>query len=188
MKDGKVEDFISGVEVQATAEEVQATQVFARILVEDYGYPKSHIRTRPQWFVKARPSDTRNKYPVDIAVFEGEAHQDDQLRIVVECKKPTRKDGRKQLEDYLRLSRAKMGVWFNGSEKLFIRKDETAAGIEFHDIPNIPKFGERLEDVGLYRRKNLIPAKNLKSIFRTMRNYLAANAVGATRDEVLPNR
>lgn len=184
MSDSKIEDYISGKEVSATLEEVHATQVFARILVEDYGYPKGDIRTRPQWHVKSRPSDTKNKYPVDIAVFDGDDHREDHLMIVVECKRPTRKDGRKQLEDYLRLSRAKMGVWFNGSEKLFIRKEEAASGIEFHEIPNIPKFGERLEDVGLYRRENLIPAKNLKSIFKTMRNYLAANAVGVTRDEV----
>jgi type I restriction enzyme M protein len=184
MSNEKIQDYISGLEIASTPEEVHATQLFARILVEDYGYPKSNIRTRPQWHVKARPSDTKNKYPVDIAIFDGTDHHDDHLNIVVECKKPTRKDGRKQLEDYLRLSRASMGVWFNGSEKLFIRKNETASGISFHDIPNIPKYGERLEDVGLYRRENLIPAKNLKSIFRTMRNFLAANAVGVTRDEV----
>ena len=48
----------------------------------------------------------------------------------------------------------------------------------------IPKYGERLEDVGLYKRKDLLISHNLKSVFRTVRNYLAANAVGITRDEV----
>lgn len=41
-----------------------------RILVDDYGYPKDVIQTRPQWRVKARPSDTKKEYPVDIAVFQ----------------------------------------------------------------------------------------------------------------------
>ena len=41
-------DFISGEQVRATPEEVQAVQVFARRLVEDYGYSKNRIRTRPQ--------------------------------------------------------------------------------------------------------------------------------------------
>ncbi|MHC5773667.1 hypothetical protein [Nostoc sp.] len=45
-------------------------------------------------------------------------------------------------------------------------------------------MGERIEDIGLYKRKDLKRANNLKSIFKTIRNYLAANAVGITRDEV----
>ena len=48
----------------------------------------------------------------------------------------------------------------------------------------MPLFGQRWEDVGLFLRKDLRPATNLKSVFRTIRNYLAANAVGITRDEV----
>src|SRR5690606_26585433 len=54
----------------------------------------------------------------------------------------------------------------------------------FEEIPNIPRFGERLEDVGKFKRKDLKPATNLKVIFKSIRNYLAANAVGITRDEV----
>ncbi len=67
-KDGYIIDFISGQEVKATLEEIEAVQVFAKQLVEDYGYPKDHIQTRPQFRVKVRPSDTKKEYPVDIAV------------------------------------------------------------------------------------------------------------------------
>jgi type I restriction enzyme M protein len=65
----RVIDYISGIEVPATPEEIEATQVFSKLLVEDYGYPKEHIQTRPQFRVKVRPSDTKKEYPVDIAVF-----------------------------------------------------------------------------------------------------------------------
>lgn len=60
-----VKDFVSGVSVRITQEEIHAVQVFSRILVEDYGYPKELLKTRPQWRVKARPSDTKKEYPVD---------------------------------------------------------------------------------------------------------------------------
>ena len=40
-------DFISGQSVSATREELEAVQVFSKILVDDYGYPKTHIRTAP---------------------------------------------------------------------------------------------------------------------------------------------
>lgn len=185
IKEGYIKDFISGIEVKAGPEEVEAVQVFSRILVEDYNYDKSMIRTHPQWRVKSCPSDLDGRYPVDIAVFNSNNHCNDELKIIVECKKKTRKDGKDQLEDYLRLSKANIGVWFNGEEKLCIKKIESNGEVKFKEIPNIPVNGQRVEDVGLYKKKDLIPATNLKSIFKTIRNFLAANVVGATRDEVL---
>lgn len=183
--DGRLIDYISGKSVPAKPEEMLAVQPFAKQLVEDYGYPKGHIQTRPQWHVKARPSDRAKSYPVDIAVFTGDQHRDEDLYLVVECKKPDRKDGRDQLEDYLRLSRAYLGVWTNGDERLFLRKREAAGTVTFEEIPNIPRFGQRVEDVGLFKRRDLRPTHNLKAVFRSIRNYLAANAVGMTRDEPL---
>lgn len=184
-KDGYVIDYISGQEVKATPEEIDAVQVFSKQLVEDYNYPKAHIQTRPQFRVKVRPSDTKKEYPVDIAVFNNEQKQEDDVYIIVECKKKNRKDGKNQLQDYLRLSKAFLGVWFNGDERLYIRKIEKSGRVEFEEIPNIPQFNQRLEDIGKFRRKDLKPTHNLKATFRAIRNHLAANTVGATRDEVL---
>ena len=182
-KEGYIIDYISGTEVKATPEEVNAVQVFSKILVEDYKYPKEHIRTRPQFRVKARPSDLKKEYPVDIAVFSSDNITDDELYLIVECKKPNRKDGRKQLELYMQMSKARLGVWYNGEQKLCLIKNVVKGAISFEEIPNIPEYGERIEDVGLYRRKDLITPHNLKSVFKDIRNYFAANNVGATRDE-----
>ncbi len=184
-KDGYIVDFISGQEVKATPEEIEAVQVFAKQLVEDYGYPKDHIQTRPQFRVKVRPSDTKKEYPVDIAVFQNDNKQEDDIYIIVECKKKSRKDGKTQLQDYLRFSKAFLGVWFNGDERLFLRKVEKDGRIEFEEIPNIPQYGQRVEDIGKFRRKDLKPTHNLKATFKAIRNHLAANTIGATRDEVL---
>jgi type I restriction enzyme M protein len=183
-KDGYIFDFISGNEVKATPEEIDAVQVYSKILVEDYGYPKEHIQTHPQHRVKVRPSDTKKEYPVDIAVFPNSKKEENDISIIIECKKKNRKDGKTQLQDYLRFSRSPIGVWFNGEERLFIKKIEKDGKILFEDIPNIPKYGQRLEDVGKFKRKDLKPATNLKNVFKAMRNYLAGNVVGATRDEV----
>lgn len=184
LKEGYIYDYISGVQVKATPEEIDAVQVYSKILVEDYEYPKERIQTRPQWRVKVRPSDNKKEYPVDIVIFDSNKKEDGSEIIIVECKKKNRKDGKTQLEDYLRFSRARLGVWFNGDEKMFLKKSEKDGKVHFEEIPNIPKYGERLEDIGLYKRKDLKTAHNLKSVFKTIRNYLAANAVGITRDEV----
>lgn len=185
MKKGYLIDYISGNEVKATPEEVDAVQVFSKILVEDYGYPKECIQTHPQHRVKVRPSDEKKEYPVDIALFTNEDRNEDDIYIVVECKKKNRKDGRTQLEDYLRFCKAQMGVWFNGEERFFIKKYEKNGKVMFSEIPNIPQFGQRLEDIGKFKRSDLRPTHNLKAVFRAIRNHLAANTVGATRDEVL---
>lgn len=183
--ENKIIDYISGVELTATPEEIEAVQVFSQQLVEDYGYKKVQIQTRPQFRVKVRPSDTKKEYPVDIAVFKDENKNEDDVFIIVECKKKNRKDGKSQLQDYLRFSKAGLGVWFNGDERLFLRKFEKSGRIEFQEIPNIPTEGQRVEDIGKFKQKDLKPTHNLKAIFKSIRNHLAANTVGATRDEVL---
>ncbi len=188
MKEGYIADYITGLPVKETPEEMEAVQPFSKILVDDYGYPKEFVHTRPQYRVKVRPSDVRKEYPVDIAVFTKKEHTEDNVYIIVECKKKNRKDGRSQLEDYLRFSKAYLGVWFNGEERLYLRKIEKGGRILFEEIPNIPRYGERVEDIGQFKRRDLKPAENLKPTFKTIRNYLAANAVGITRDEVFASQ
>ena len=87
LKEGYILDFISGQQVKATPEEIDAVQVYSKSLVEDYGYPKELVQTRPQWRVKVRPSDRKREFPVDIAVFSGKTHTEDNIEIIIECKK-----------------------------------------------------------------------------------------------------
>ena len=61
IKEGYFTDYISGLPVKETPEELEAVQPFSKILVDDYGYPKEFIHTRPQYRVKARPSDRRKR-------------------------------------------------------------------------------------------------------------------------------
>jgi type I restriction enzyme M protein len=183
LKDGYIYDFISDRQIKATPEEVDAVQVFSRQLVEDYGYSKDQIQTRPQYRVKSHPSDTTKSYPLDIIVFSKSEKIDINEYIIVECKKKTRNDGITQLQDYLKFSNAKLGVWFNGDERIFIKKIETDGNVHFENIPNIPQNGQRLEDIGKFKRKDLKSTHNLKVIFKSIRNYLAGNAVGVGRDE-----
>lgn len=184
-KEGYVKDFISDILVKDTPEEREAVQPFSKALIEDYGYPKGLIQTRPQFRVKARPSDTTKEYPVDISVFSDENKNDDSIYIVIECKKKNRKDGVLQLQDYLRLSRASLGVWFNGVDRVFLKKFENDGQVLFEEIPNIPKFKQRLEDIGLFKRNELKKPRDLKTVFKAIRGHLAGNTVGTTRDEVL---
>lgn len=183
---GMVRDFISGRLVRATPEELDAVQVFSRRLVEDYGYPREHIQTRPQHRVRMRPSDKKKTFPVDIAVFSAPEHIENNLSIVVECKKRNEEEGEEQLRLYLDMSAAELGVWFNGQSHLYLQKLHHQDGSRtYRRLPNIPRYLQRVEDVGLYKRKDLIKPSNLKSIFRDVRNHLAGMTTGVTRDEAL---
>lgn len=179
-----VTDYISGQTVRATPEEVEAVQVFARRLVEDYGYSKKQIQTRPQYRVRVRPSDEEKAYPVDIAVFNTAKKTEDDLFMIVECKKKDRKDGEHQLRLYMDMSAAEVGVWFNGKEHIYLRKVHHKDGKRTYDtLPNIPRKGQRIEDIGLYKRKDLKKPSNLKVVFADIRNHLAGMAFDITRDE-----
>lgn len=185
VRPGYLTDFVSGVAVKATPEEVEATQVFSRRLVEDYGYPKSHLQVRPQYRVRSTPSGSGDSYPVDIAVFSSKQRHEEALFLVVECKKQDVDEGLEQLRAYMRLSAAEVGVWFNGNHHRYLRKVHEAGRLTFAEIPDIPRYGQRVQDIGLHQRSDLRKPKNLRLVFHLLHNHLAANAVGVTRPESL---
>ncbi len=185
----KIKDYASGKLVRATPEEVQAVQPFIKLLVDDYGYKKGQIQAHPQYRVRKRPSDEKGSYPVDIAVFSDETRQGDPV-IIVECKQEHREDGKKQLESYLSLSdKTRLGVWFNGKEHVYLLKyvgeDNT---LLYKEIPSFPRYGQRYNDIGKYQKKDLVPAKNLRTIFNDMRNRLAGGITGITMDETIADQ
>ena len=184
---GHITDYVSGHPVRATPEEVEAVQVFAKRLVEDLNYPKELIATRPQFRVRARPSGQRSKgYPVDIAVFSEQRKLDDDAYILVECKRKTRRDGEKQLRLYLTMSAAPIGVWFNGKDHVYLHKNYRPNGtIEWVTLPAIPRYRQSIADIGLSTRAQLTVPSNLKAVLKDIRNHLAGNTTGITRDAPL---
>lgn len=144
-----------------------------------------HLRTRPQWRVGTSPSESK-KFPLDITVFSSAKQVAENVTMVVECKRKNRKDGTEQLKRYLDMSNADIGIWFNGEDHWYVRKVFRPDGTRiFETLPNIPRYGQRVEDIGLYRKKDLVKPSNLRSVFRDIRNHLAGNAPGITRDEPL---
>lgn len=180
-------DYISGKQVRATPEEVEAVQVFARRLVDELGYPKEVIQTRPQFRVRARPSGATSRgYPVDIAVFKDDKKLEDDVYLVVECKRKTSVDGEKQLKLYLQMCSAQLGVWFNGEDHLYLHKRLLKDGsIDWVVLPTLPRRDQSISDIGSLTRKELVPPANLKAVFRDVRNHLAGNTVGITTDQRL---
>ena len=183
---GYLFDYISGKQVKATPEEKEAVQVFARRLVEDFGYDKNQIITHPQYRVSRSPSDEAKSYPIDIAVFSDKKKTEESLFLIIECKEPKRDDGIRQLKTYLDLCPATLGAWFNGESHCYLQKFTGRKGTnDYREIPSLPLNGQRLEDIGKFYRKDIKPTDHLRSIFKDIRFNIAGNTTGVTRDEVI---
>jgi len=183
-----VKDYVSGQWVKSGVKEhEEAVNIFSQRLVEELGYSKNQIQTIPQFRVKVSPAG-QEKYPVDITVFRDEKKSYDNVYMIVECKQPNRKDGLKQLDIYLNLvPSVEIGVWFNGKEHLYLWKlqDPKTKRWIWKEIPQLPKKGQRVQDIGLYKRKDLEKPRNLKQVFVDIRNHLAGMTTGITRDEAI---
>jgi len=184
----EVIDYITGKPVKADYKEHrEAVNVFAKMLVEELGYSKEQIQTVPQFRVKVSPSG-EERYPVDIVVFKDDRKDYDNVYMLVECKQPTKKDGKTQLDIYLNLvPSVEIGVWFNGKEHLYLWKDQDRETKRWtwKEIPELPKNGERVQDIGSHKRNDLKKPKDLKQVFNDIRNHLAGMTTGITRDEAI---
>src|SRR5208337_437954 len=121
--------FISGVEKRLTPEEV-VRQLFARRLVFHYGYPKERIAVEKATYFGSTISEKR----ADIVVF----HKDsDEIYIIVEVKKPKRKDGIEQLKSYCNAEGSPIGVWTNGNQIEIWHRERPNNFISISDIPTI---------------------------------------------------
>ena len=84
------------------------------------------------------------------------------------------------------MSPAEVGVWFNGEDHAYLHKvHHTDGRVTYPDLPNIPRQGQRIEDIGRFHRRDLKVSSDLKSVFRDIRNHLAGNVTGITHDEAL---
>ena len=177
-KEGYIKDFISGEWVKDKPEE-QVRQTYLRKLVEEYGYDPKNIKTE----VSIKSGQTETKKPADIVVFDGKGFDPGRhAYIIVEVKRKDRKDGKEQLVSYVNSTTAEFAVWFNGKEIAYYQRFREPRH-EFIDIPDIPKQGESIEDVGKYYKKQLTAASELKSTFETIHNYIYANE-GLLKDKV----
>jgi type I restriction enzyme M protein len=164
-----IEDYITKKLLPATPEE-NVRQTMVKKLIKEYNYSSEQIQTVPEFRIT---KGSKKIGPVDIAVFRNKNKILDNLYIIVETKREGREEGVDQLKSYMAPTKAEFGIWFNGSDMLFVQSTKNAPF--WRPIPDIPKRGETLEEIGLYRKKDLVPCTDLKTIFETCHNYIYAN-------------
>jgi len=175
-KEGYVKEPVSGKLVKITPERVEAKIVFAQRLLNEYGYSKEQIQTFPEFYIQKGSTKIG---PADIVVFKDSKKTFDNIFLIVETKRKDKKDGLKQLKSYIDPTPAEGGVWFNGNEIAYVRAIRRPPSYtpELVEWRNIPKKGQSWEEIGKYKTGDeLIPAQNLKSIFKVIYYHLYTNS------------
>jgi type I restriction enzyme M protein len=161
----KLFDFITSKEIPNKPENREAKVPFEKRLVGEYGYSKKDME--PEYRIQKGSTLIG---PADIVVFHpGKPHTQENIFLIVECKRKNRKDGVAQLKSYLApCKQARWGVWFNGEEIEYLRVTDKG----YKKVFNIPKFGETL---GLLRKEELKEATELVKVFGIVHNHIYAN-------------
>jgi len=173
---GKIKCFITGKLRKDTPEE-RIRQDVARSLVEEYGYNREDIAI--EFPIKTGSKKGKKKPRADIVIFrEGSDHIQRNIYIIIETKREDvrpsdKKEGIGQLESYISASmNAQFGLWV-GSERLAFKVIPKEGLRELEPIPDIPKRGETTIPKPI--RGSLVPAVNLKQVFKRVHNYIYAN-------------
>lgn len=176
-KKGKpyLKDFASGKERPAKPEEI-VRQLYLHRLIHHYGYAPSRIAVeRGIWF-----GSTIAEKRADIVVFDEKNLEE--VYLIVECKKPKRKDGLEQLKSYCNATNAAAAVWTNGGEEVILHR---AGRNDYESLSDLPNATQKISDVltkrmsieELSQINKLVTQKwTLKKIIQDLENLVLANA------------
>ncbi|MCX6776087.1 MAG: N-6 DNA methylase [Candidatus Micrarchaeota archaeon] len=150
-------------------------QLWIKKLIEEYSYPTNRIAVEKEiWF----GSGVHEK-SADIVVFQKDMENP---YIIIEVKKPNRKDGLEQLKSYCNAEGSPIGVWSNGSEVVILHREEPNV---FTHISDLPTVDQSLQDVitepwtikKLTEENKLVRERlSLKSIIQDLEDLVLANA------------
>lgn len=168
---GKLRCFVTGKLRKDTPEE-HVRQRWARSLVEEYGYPKSDLG------VEVKINMGRARKSADLVIFrQGAKHVQEEAVIVIEAKRDDKKPsdekfGEGQLISYMSACpKCRFGLWVGEERRAFEKLLETG---QIERVGDIPRFGD--DEPERPTRNDLVPAHELKSVFRRCHNYIYANA------------
>lgn len=124
-------------EKKASPEEI-VRQLWIYKLHHYYGYPLDHIVVEHQVDFGTVTAEKA----ADILVFQKDGKT---AKIIIEVKRPDRKDGLNQLKSYLNAEGSPVGVWSNGLERVILYRPYPR---EFEDtLTEIPTFQQDPKDV-----------------------------------------
>ena len=142
------------VEGGKSAPEEIVRQLWVYKLIHQYGYKEDEIDLEKS----VRFGTGVSTKAADIVVYTDSTKETP--KIIVECKKPKRKDGIEQLKTYMNAEGAPVAVWSNGSDSIILYRPYPK---EFDDtLFDIPKRGQEPKDV-LEAKKTLLQLTQVRA-------------------------
>ncbi len=158
------------VEGGKSAPEEIVRQLWVYKLMTQYGYKADEIDLEKS---VQFGTEVGTKF-ADIIVYTDATKQTP--KIIVECKKPKRKDGIEQLKAYMNAKGAPVAIWSNGSDSIILYRPYPA---QFDDtLFDLPKRGQEPKDV-LEAKKTLLQLKrdfNFKKIIQDLEELVLADS------------
>ena len=161
------------VDRQAKPEEI-VRQLFILKLMKEYGYPKERITAEKEvWF-----GSGIHEKRADIVVSHKSS---DEPYIIVEVKKPKRKDGVQQLKSYCNAEGSPIAVWTNGKDIEIMHREQPNNFIHISDIPEIDQtindvLSEPWTFEKLTKENRLAKGLSLRGVIENLENLVLANA------------
>lgn len=157
-------------------EEVVRQKVLG-MLIDDFGYPEDHIELE----VGVQMGSSIHEKPADIIVY-GDSSKS-QAWLIVETKKPNRKDGVEQLKSYMNPTGAPFRYWTNGLDEKFLLR--TGTNDFSKPIWRLPRHGEVLDDLDEpLTRDKLTPVRDLYSVFKDLEQEILSHQTVDTFNEI----
>lgn len=145
-------------------------QLWVYKLIHTYGYRTDEIELEKSVYFGSKEGTKA----ADIVVYTDSLKQTP--KIIIEVKKPKRKDGIEQLKSYLNAEGSPVGLWSNGSERIILYRPYPK---DFEDtLYELPKRGQEPKDV-LEARKTLGHLKrnfNFKKIIQDIEELVLADS------------
>ena len=159
----------------AKPEEVNR-QLAINLLTNELNYPVERIDVE----VPIKMGSTYASKKADIVVYQDDAKQ--VPYIIIEVKKPNRRDGLEQLHSYMNATGVYYGAWINGNEAVYQLRIEPNL---FEELQRLPAVNEDLDDVKTPIKKNqLKPIHDLKEEVQYLENTVLANAGVSAFEEI----
>ena len=166
---------VTGKRKLAKPEEV-IRQLTINKLTGDLLYPLDRIDVE----VPVRMGSTYASKKADVVVYTDAIKQTQ--HIIVEVKKPRRRDGLDQLHSYMHATGVYYGAWVNGNDAVYQLRIEPNL---FENLQRLPGVNEELDDVKTpIRKRELEPIHDLKEEVRYLEDAVLANAGVSAFEEI----
>jgi type I restriction enzyme M protein len=178
-----LKDFVDGKDRPAKPEEI-VRQLFLHRLLHTYQYPPGRIAVERAVYFGSQVAKKR----ADIVIFDED--DPDAVYIIVEVKKPKRKDGLEQLKSYCNAEGAPIAVWTNGGAVEIWHREDPNLYRHISALPTAPQtlaevINEQVTIEELTERNRLVTERlTLKSIIQELEDLVLANAGVDAFDEV----